>query len=269
MQPTKSLFFASDFHLGLRTSIPPVERERRVVGWLQTIAPRAEALYLLGDIFDFWYEYKRVVPKGFTRFLGQLSAFADAGIPVHILTGNHDIWLFDYLAQECGVVVHTQNFTLSAGGITFYLSHGDSLADTSLGFRLMSSCFHSPILQGLFSTLVHPDLAMWLGHTWSAHSRESKPLSRAWRGEEEPVVSTANRLCAQQHIDFVLIGHLHLALIHPLAGGSHLAILGDWIQACTYAEWNGANLSLYRYRNPSEEPELLAHATPSVPPLHE
>ena len=108
MQPTKSLFFASDFHLGLRTSIPPVERERRVVGWLQTIAPRAEALYLLGDIFDFWYEYKRVVPKGFTRFLGQLSAFADAGIPVHILTGNHDIWLFDYLAQECGVVVHTR-----------------------------------------------------------------------------------------------------------------------------------------------------------------
>jgi UDP-2,3-diacylglucosamine hydrolase len=127
LESAGKIFFASDFHLGLPTGSPPVEREKRVVKWLNNISPDAKEIYLLGDIFDFWWEYKLVVPKGFTRFLGTISAITDSGIPVHFFTGNHDMWVANYLSEECGITIHTEPLTLEINDKKFHLAHGEGL----------------------------------------------------------------------------------------------------------------------------------------------
>jgi len=170
---SKNIYFASDFHLGLPTGSPPVEREKKVVSWLNSVAQDAKEIYLLGDIFDFWWEYKLVVPRGFTRFLGTVSEITDSGIPVHFFTGNHDMWVGDYLSDECGMTIHTSPITTLFNGKKFHLAHGEGLGTTSSGYKILLSIFRNKPLQVMYSAL-HPAIGIGFGHRWSLNSRLGK-----------------------------------------------------------------------------------------------
>ena len=176
----KNIYFLSDAHLGSRAIEHGRTQERRLVNFLDNIKNHAEAVYLLGDMFDFWFEYKTVVPKGFTRFLGKISELTDRGVEVHFFTGNHDMWCGDYLEKECGVILHRKPITVELHGKLFYLAHGDGLGDKDVKFRFLRAVFHNKICQSLFAA-VHPRWGVDLGLFWAKHSR----LKRAGGREEE------------------------------------------------------------------------------------
>lgn len=247
MQQTGKIFFASDFHLGLPTGSPPVEREKKVVSWLNSVAPDAKEIYLLGDIFDFWWEYKLVVPRGFTRFLGTVSSITDSGIPVHFFTGNHDMWVGDYLSSECGITVHTGPLTAIFNGKKFYLAHGEGLGTRDLFYKILLSIFHNKPLQVLYSAL-HPAIGVGIGHKWSLNSRLVKGISKGFLGEEkEDLVRHARSVLKTDNIDYFIFGHRHLEMTYPLKEGAEIVFLGDWIKTGSYAEWDGNTLSLRIY----------------------
>lgn len=223
-------YFASDIHLGGgdRTSARRVER--RFLQWLSEIEPTAEALFLVGDVFDFWFEYGRVVPKGFVRVLGRLAEMTDRGIRVVMLTGNHDMWVGDYLQKECGVEVYTTPQTISIGGKTIYLAHGDNMNIKGQPLlRLMNVCFRSRILRAIFSWVVHPDLFVRFGQWWSGSSRKS-------HGEErdvkflQPLVEYAEQYAAEHpDVDCFIFGHMHI--IHSVLASKPIWFMGDWHSA--------------------------------------
>lgn len=159
---TKKVYFLSDAHLGSWAIDHSRMQERRLVRFLDAIKPTAKAVYMLGDMFDFWYEWRYVVPKGYTRFLGKLSEMTDMGIEIHFFTGNHDIWAFSYLHDECGVTLHHEPMTMEILGKVFYLAHGDGLGDPSKNFRFLRGVFHNHLCQSLFAML-HPRQSMWFG----------------------------------------------------------------------------------------------------------
>jgi len=238
------IFFASDFHLGLETGSPPLVREKKVVSWLDKIAPQADEIYLVGDVFDFWYEYKRVVPRGFTRFLGTVSKITDAGIPVHFFTGNHDMWIGDYLTNECGVIMHTKPFTTFFNGKKFHIAHGEGLGSKNSGYKILLGIFHSRITTALFSSL-HPSIGVGLGHRWSLSSRLATGISLEFMGEDkEDLIRYALSFSVADKIDFFIFGHRHLAMSYKLKNGAEILFLGDWIKHSSFAEWDGNNLAL-------------------------
>jgi UDP-2,3-diacylglucosamine hydrolase len=238
------IFFASDFHLGLNAGIPPLERERKVVKWLDMIEPEAEEIYLLGDIFDFWWEYKLVVPRGFTRFLGKIASITDSGTPVHFFTGNHDMWVGDYLTKECGMIIHTGPLTTSFNGKTFHLAHGEGLGTKNAGYKLLLWIFHNKPLRMLYSML-HPSIGVGIGHKWSLSSRLGKGISLEFLGEDkEDLIRYASSVSAKEKIDYYVFGHRHLAMNFKTRAGSEIYFLGDWIKHSNYAEWDGNSLTL-------------------------
>lgn len=204
----------------------------------------AAAIYLLGDIFDYWYEYKYVVPKGFTRVLGKLAEVTDAGVEVHFFIGNHDIWLTDYLSRECGMILHFEPLITVIYGQKFFLAHGDGLGDESLSFRLLRSVFHSRFLRKCFSA-IHPRWTIPLAHAWSNSSRENGGL-QPYRGEDrEYLIRFAKKkLSAVPDINYFVFGHRHLLLDLSIAEQSRVIMLGDWITLFSYAEFDGESLRL-------------------------
>jgi len=238
-----NIFFASDFHLGLKTGSEPLERERRVVSWLEKIAPQAKEIYLVGDVFDFWWEYKLVVPRGFTRFLGTLSSMTDSGIRIHFFTGNHDMWTGDYLSGECGLIIHTAPLTVPFDEKIFHLAHGEGLGSRDLGYKILLSIFRNKPLRVMYSSL-HPRLGVGFGHAWSLSSRLVKGISREYLGEEkEDLLRYAKEMAGKEKIDYFIFGHRHLALQLKLSNGPEVIFLGDWIRNSSYAEWDGKNLN--------------------------
>ena len=245
----KKAFFASDIHLGLYPYAKSAEREKVFVRWLNEIQPQAQVLFLLGDVFDFWYEYRKVVPRGFTRFLGKLSEICDSGIEVHFFTGNHDVWVFDYLPKEIGVKVHRTTESFKMNGKDFVIGHGDGLSHDDLGYKILKRIFTSKTLQFLFSRL-HPNTALWFGHTWSKHSRLSKGVSEAFLGEDkEHQILFARDYLKTKHSDYFVFGHRHIAMDFDLNGKSHLINLGEWISAKTYAVFDGNEMKLLKYES--------------------
>jgi len=168
----KKTFFASDFHLGVDARLTSAERERQVVRWLRQIAPEAEAIYLVGDLFEFWFEYKTVIPKGFSRLFGVLAELRDAGIPVYVFTGNHDLWMFGYFEQEFGIKVYRKPIDTIIHGKTFMIGHGDGLGPGDMGYKRMKKVFTNPFSQWLFGWL-HPDLGIRLANFSSQKSRSA------------------------------------------------------------------------------------------------
>jgi UDP-2,3-diacylglucosamine hydrolase len=238
------IFFASDFHLGLDAGSLPLEREKKVVNWLKSIAPGAREIYLVGDIFDFWWEYKHVVPKGFTRFLGTVSDLTDSGIPVHFFTGNHDMWVGDYLSQECGMTIHNEPLTLSLDGKIFYIAHGEGLGSDHIGYKILLWIFRNKPLRILYSAL-HPAIGMSIGHKWSLNSRLGKGISKEFLGEEEEdLIKYANSFKGDKKPDYFIFGHRHLSMALKLKNNSEVILLGDWIRESSYAIWDGKNLVL-------------------------
>lgn len=251
----KKTFFASDFHLGIDGRLPAAERERQVVRWLDAVAPEAEAIYLIGDLFEFWFEYKTVIPKGFTRFLGKLAEVRDAGIPVHVFTGNHDLWMFGYFEAEFGIPVYRKPIQFELGGKHFFVGHGDGLGPNDLGYKRMKKVFTHPFSQWLFNWL-HPDLGMRLAGYSSQKSRDAMPPEeRAWMGEQkEWLLQYCDRKIDQGiEPDYFIFGHRHLPIDWRLKNGrSRYVNLGEWMFANSYAVFDGVELELRFFEREGE-----------------
>ena len=244
MKGSGKIYFASDFHLGLKTGTSPLDREKEVAGWLKKIAGEADEIYLVGDIFDFWWEYKLVVPHGFTRFLGTIAELTDKGIPVHFFTGNHDMWVKDYLVKECGVIIHTTPLTTSFNGKLFHIAHGEGLGSRNFPYKCLLNIFHNKILRKLYSSL-HPSIGVGIGHYWSLNSRLGKGIKLEFMGEEnEDLIRYAEMILEKEKIDFFIFGHRHLAMTYKMKECSEICFLGDWINHSSYAEWDGSTLTL-------------------------
>lgn len=236
------IFFASDFHLGLPAGSPPLEREKKVVKWLKSVAPVAKEIYLLGDVFDFWWEYNLVIPRGFTRFLGTLSEITDSGTPVHFFTGNHDMWIGDYLVKECGIITHTSPITTVFDRKKFYLAHGEGLGTKDTGYKILLSIFRNRFLRALYSAL-HPAIGVGLGHWWSLSSRLGKGIKIEFLGDEkEDLIRYARAILDKDNIDYFIFGHRHLEMKYTINNSSEIIFLGDWIMNGSYAVWDGNTL---------------------------
>jgi UDP-2,3-diacylglucosamine hydrolase len=243
---SRKIFFASDFHLGLKAGSNPLDREKKVVRWLRSIAPEAKEIYLIGDIFDFWWEYRLVVPKGFTRFLGSVSEITDSGIPVHFFTGNHDMWMKNYFTDECGVITHTSPITRVFDGKKFLIAHGEGLGSNSTGYRILLSIFRNKPLQVMYSAL-HPSIGVGFGHKWSLHSRLGKGISLEYLGEEkEDLIRYAKSFLLKEKVDYFVFGHRHIEMTCKVGESSEIIFLGDWVKDSSYAVWDGETMTLTR-----------------------
>lgn len=224
-------YFVSDVHLGLDVN-GPGEREARFVSFLRGIpADRTEALYMLGDIWDFWYEYRDVVPKGYARVFAALMDLRDAGVKLYFFQGNHDIWTFWYL-QELGVKVLEQPYEVEIGGKVFCLGHGDGLGPGQRSYKLMRWAFHNHFIQRVFS-MVHPYLAFRLGNGWSSRRRKKhlEAGEYVFKGEKEPLYVFASEYSRTRKVDYFIFGHLHTAVDITLPAGARLLVMKDWIGA--------------------------------------
>ncbi|MGL4364261.1 MAG: UDP-2,3-diacylglucosamine diphosphatase, partial [Bacteroidales bacterium] len=241
------IYFISDLHLGLPVG-DAAKREQKVIRWLESVRCTAKSIYLLGDIFDFWWEYKYVVPRGYVRFLGKLAELTDSGIQIHYLTGNHDIWVRDYLSTECGVQVYHKPQQVELENKRFFLAHGDGLGNPSIKYRIMKWIFTNRFLQILYGSL-HPWLAIGFGQAWSKRSRLSKGVAISFKGEEnEHLFQFAKTELANQPIDFFVFGHRHTPMLLPVNNSkAQLAILSDWIQDSTYGKFDGNHFTLHRF----------------------
>ena len=246
----KNVYFLSDAHLGSLAIPHGRTQERRLVRFLDSIKEKASAVYLLGDMFDFWNEYRYVVPKGYSRFLGKLSELTDNGVEVHFFAGNHDLWTYGYLEEECGVIVHKAPVTTEIYGKVFFLAHGDGLGDPDNKFKILRKLFHNRTCQRLLN-FVHPRWGMALGLNWAKHSR----LKRA-DGKEVPFMGADKEFLVRfardykrshPNIDYFLFGHRHIELDLPIDKSTRMLILGDWIWQFTYAVFDGEHLFLGEY----------------------
>ncbi len=245
---SKKIYFASDQHLGAPNEAESRVRELRFVKWLDEIKPNCQALFLLGDLFDFWYEYKQVVPRGFVRTLGKLAEFTDAGIPIYFFTGNHDLWMRDYFEKELNIEVFREKQLFKINNKRFFIAHGDGLGPGDKGYKRMKKLFTNKFAQFLFS-LLHPDFAVWLGINTS---RKNKLISGdedvKFLGEEnEWLAIYAKKKLEESHFDYFVFGHRHLPMEVQVSENSTYINLGDWVEHFTYAEFDGEQLSLKRH----------------------
>lgn len=247
----KNVYFLSDAHLGSLAIEHSRTQERRLVRFLDEIKTKASAIYMLGDMFDFWYEYNHVVPKGYTRFLGKLSELTDNGIEIHFFTGNHDIWEFGYLQKECGLIVHTKPCTMEIMGKTFFLAHGDGLGDPDRNFKLIRGIFHNKACQWLFRNMLPTTWGMSFGLKWAKHSRlkraDGKEPPYMGENKEYQVLFAKDYLETHPDIDYFMFGHRHIELDLMLSRTTRLMILGDWIWQFTYAVFDGENMFMENY----------------------
>lgn len=247
-KPAKKIYFISDAHLGARFHEDSLAIEKKLVRWLDTIKADASAIWLLGDLFDYWFEYKYVVPKGYVRFLGKLAELSDSGIEIHIFIGNHDIWMFDYLPKEVGAIIHREPLTIDLSGKKFFLAHGDEVDNRSWSFRLLRKIFRNRICQWLYSG-IHPRWTFGLAMGWSLNSRKSgikKEEEAKYEGEEaEYLVCFAKEyLKTHPDIHFFLFGHRHILLDLMLSHSSRILVIGDWMTLFSYVEWDGNELAI-------------------------
>jgi len=253
-KPGQKIYFASDFHLGIPDYESSLQREKMLVSWLDQVKLDAAEIFLMGDVFDFWFEYKTVIPKGYIRLLGKLAEITDEGIPVHLFTGNHDIWAFDYLQKEINIQLHRHPETCRMMGKTFYLAHGDGLGPGDNGYKFLKKIFSSRFNQFLFRWL-HPDIGAKMGLYFSGKSRlanmikedEKENLNRI---EEEMLYKYASGLLEiGLEADYFIFGHRHRPADIDLIKGCRMVILGDWLTNFTFAEFDGTILNLKYFKN--------------------
>jgi UDP-2,3-diacylglucosamine hydrolase len=252
-------YFASDFHLGIDGRLSSRQREQQMVRWLDDIRHDAEAIYLVGDIFDFWFEYRTVIPKGYVRLFGKLAELSDAGIPIHFFTGNHDLWMFDYFPKELGVTVHTKPIQQIIHGKHFFIGHGDGLGPGDKGYKLLKKVFTNRLCQWLFAR-VHPNLGIGLADFFSGRSRAANPGESTFLGEDQEwLLQYALRKSEQlPAVDYFIFGHRHLPINYDLANRrSRYINLGEWINYNSYAVFDGEKLSLHFFENPEGKRYLV------------
>ncbi|MEQ9423475.1 MAG: UDP-2,3-diacylglucosamine diphosphatase [Cyclobacteriaceae bacterium] len=237
----KKIYFASDFHLGAPDFDTSLQREKKIIRWLDQISNDALAVFLVGDIFDFWFEYKHSIPKGHIRIQGKLAELSDKGISIVIFTGNHDMWMFDYFKQQFGAVIHRNPQCYNLGGRRVLIGHGDGLGPGDSAYKIYKKVFQSPICQWLFKWL-HPDVGMSIAKYWSAKSRMNN--SADIEHEAEWLIEHCNDIEDIDHHDFYVFGHRHLATKLQLNENSIYINLGEWIEKCTYAVFDGNSFEL-------------------------
>lgn len=256
MAERKKIYFLSDVHLGspshdnntpdqkTKDGYPNLSIERKLCRWFDMVSTDAKVIYLLGDIFDFWFEYKYVAPRGFTRVLGKIGELTDSGIEIHFFIGNHDIWLTDYLQKETGVIVHREPLVQDIYGKKFFLAHGDGLGDDSKSFKFIRFIFHNKICRKAFANL-HPRWALAIAHKWSQHSRQTGDMV-GYLGEDKEhlVLFAKQQLKESPNINFFVFGHRHIMLDLMLSQSSRIIILGDWLTYFSYGVFDGENFSL-------------------------
>ena len=244
----KKIYFASDNHLGAPTPEESAPRERIFVQWLDHIKEDVGVLFLLGDLFDFWFEYKTVVPKGFVRVLGKLAELADAGVPIHFFVGNHDLWMLDYLDKEIGIKLHYVPEEFTFNDKSFFIGHGDGLGPNDIGYKRMKRIFKNSFFQWCFRWL-HPDLGMRLGHYLSVKNKLiSGDEDAIFLGEENEWLAQYARRKNQEKVrDFYIFGHRHIPLDIPIEQARYIN-LGDWISHYTYAVFDGKALELKSWK---------------------
>ena len=237
------IYFLSDIHLGSKAHTNPIDIERKLCRWLDSIRHDAKAIYLLGDIFDYWYEYKHVVPKGFVRILGKLAELTDSGIEIHFFVGNHDLWLTDYLAKECGLTLHFQPKIVEIDGTKIFLAHGDGLMKSSITRKM----FHSKFLRACLSA-VHPRWVIPLAHAWSNGNREKNAKRRSSlsdnRESEALILFSKQKLQEVPDIRYFIFGHCHQMLDVAISDVSRVIVLGDWIDYDSFAVLDDGVLKL-------------------------
>ncbi|MGA9239265.1 UDP-2,3-diacylglucosamine diphosphatase [Robiginitalea sp.] len=241
----KKIYFASDNHLGAPTSQLSQPREKKFVRWLEALREDAAAVFLLGDLFDFWFEYDTVVPKGFTRTLGKLAEITDSGIPVYYFVGNHDLWMNGYFEEELNIPVYHKPQIFEIGGKKFFIGHGDGLGPGDKGFKRMKKVFTNPVSKWFFRWL-HPDLGVRIAQYFSVRNRmiSGEEDVRFLGEDKEWLVQYAKRKLENQHFDYFVFGHRHLPLDIGLSEGSRYINLGDWIGYFSYGIFDGENLQI-------------------------
>lgn len=250
LEKGKKVYFASDFHLGTPTYEKSLIREKRICSWLDSIKDSCGALYLVGDIFDFWFEYKQAIPKGFVRLQGKIASFTDAGIPVYIFTGNHDMWIFDYLPTELGCTLYREPVRHSYFGKQLYIGHGDGLGPGDRGYKFIKKVFANPLCQWLFARL-HPNFGIWLANYSSKSSRASTGhADEIFLGEEnEWLVIYSKEQQALSPVDYYIFGHRHLPLKIQIDTQATYYNLGDWLKYETYGLLDENGFKLMNWNN--------------------
>lgn len=248
LKPGKKIFFASDFHLGAPNHEESLDREKKIIRWLDQIRDEAEVIILAGDLFDFWYEFGNVVPKGFVRLQGKLAMLSDSGTKIVVFPGNHDMWMFGYFQKELGVEVYKSPQSFMVGGKRFYVGHGDGLGPGDFSYKLLNyGLFRNRFLQVVFKWM-NPNFGMWIGNTWSRISFGKKyTLDQQFYGEKEWLYRYCRKIESKTHHDFYIFGHRHIQVSMKLSENSIYVNLGEWLAECSYVEFDGKELSLKKY----------------------
>ncbi len=241
----KKIYFASDFHLGAPNYEKSLIREKKIVRWLDHIKKDAKEIYLIGDVFDFWFEYKHAIPKGFVRLQGKIAELTDNGIPIHLFTGNHDMWIFDYIPKELGVQLHREPIVKEFFNQKVYIGHGDGLGPGDFNYKILKKIFSNKLCIWAFERL-HPNFGIWLADTSSKKSRAKTGNDDAkFLGEDkEWLVLYCKEILEKQHVDYFVFGHRHLPLNIKLNDNSTYINTGDWLKYFTYLEMSTESVEL-------------------------
>jgi UDP-2,3-diacylglucosamine hydrolase len=250
MNVAHKIYFFSDLHLGAPNAAESLVREKKAVRFLDEIKKDAAAIFLVGDLFDFWYEYKKVVPKGYVRILGKLAELTDAGIAIHFFVGNHDMWMNNYFQKELNIPVYFEEKEFEFNGKKFLIAHGDGLGPEDKGYKILKKIFRNPLCQWLFG-IFPPQLGIGLANYFSRKSRaKTGNTEEKFMGEEkEWLLMYSKEMLQKKHFDYFIFGHRHLPLDITLAENSHYINLGEWINHCSYAVFDGEKTTLKYYKD--------------------
>ncbi len=248
LQPNKKIYFLSDFHLGTPNAGASLQREKTIVAFLDTIKHDAQEVFLAGDMFDFWFEYRAVVPKGFVRLLGKLAELSDSGIKLHFFVGNHDMWIRDYFQKELNMQVYFEPAVFEFNGKRFYIGHGDGLGPGDHKYKFLKKIFRSPFCQWLFGILP-PAIGMGIANYFSRKSRNGQAEEKFAGEENEWLITFCKETLQKEHFDYFIFGHRHLVIDFPLKEDSRYINLGDWINFNSYAVFDGSTTLLLHYKN--------------------
>ncbi len=250
ISPNKKIYFLSDFHLGAPDHESSLVREKKIVSFLESIKPDASEVFILGDIFDFWYEYKKVVPKGYVRLFGKLAELTDSGIKVFVFIGNHDMWMSGYFEKEMGITVYYEPQTFEWNNKKFLIGHGDGLGPGDHGYKFLKKIFRNRLCQWMFGQL-HPSLGIGLANYFSRKSREKTgSTDKHFMGEKaEWLVIYCRQVLAKEHFDYFIFGHRHYPVDYELNSTSRYINLGDWILNFTYATFDGNDIELKKWES--------------------
>jgi UDP-2,3-diacylglucosamine hydrolase len=240
----KKIYLASDFHLGAPAGLASRQREHKILRWLEQIQDDAAHIILVGDIFDFWYEFNKVIPKGFVRFQGKIAELTDGGLPVSFFTGNHDLWMRTYLQNELGVSIYHEPQSVVWNQKKILIGHGDGLGPGDKAYKILKKfIFTNPFLQFCFRKL-HPDWGLWLAHTWSKHRKKKSPAPTFKHKNQEWIWQYCESIALQDPHDYYIFGHRHLPLDLPVSGGGRYINLGEWMSQYCYAIFEQQELRL-------------------------